>query len=346
MPGVEARGLRNLRGLQVLVVGLSGAMIAFGAYSALRPAPALYLGSVAGGGGALLLTLGLRGLDIAASRNRARIDGHFSQLRDQVRVLSGEVGSRQGVWMGQWGNARWRDLGANGSQSSYSRLPLLVRPEDVRWPVANTTNTNTGVPLDEIQGMDLTREHLGTGRNSLTETELDARECLSLWRNFDIGFEERLLILARAKLSFPPLRLEAGWEAVPWFPPIPDTWRLGASAFVVLTMGNEFTTDGPRFHEPGLGDLAWDVRLGDSSLWLLRGSPPAPTDTLANEVLGIVTELRMDAALRQEYIGAGDKEAGVRDRIRSLRTSLPTFDPSKRECTLCRGVTVLAPPRA
>jgi hypothetical protein len=328
------------------VVILSVVMIGVGTYLGLRPAPAVYAGILAGVAGALLLTLGLRGLDIAASRNRTRIDGHLRQIREQVRVLSGDIGSRQGIWMGDWGNARRRDLGPTGSTSSYARLPLLVRLDDLRWPVRNATNTNTGVPIDEIDGMELTREHLGTGRNSLTETELDAREILSAWRQFDIAFEERLLARARAKLSFPPLRLEAGWEGwedVPWFAPVPDTWRLGASAFVVLTMGNVQTTDGPRFHDPGPGDLAWDVRLGDSGLWLLRGSPPAPTDTLASEVLGIVTDLRMDAALRQAYMAAVDKEAGVRDRIRSLRATLATFDGSECECALCSAVTVLAP---
>ena len=343
MPGVESRGLRNLRRLQALVIVLSVGMIGAGAYLALRPAPAVYVVIVSGVGGALLLTLGLRGLDIAASRNRIRIDGHLQQVREQIHVLSGEAGSRQGVWVGDWRNARWRDLGPDGTLSSYARLPLLVRSEDLRWPVRNITNTNTGVPLDEIEGMELTRGHVVGGRHSLADVERDARDCLSAWRQFDAAFEHSLLVTARAKLSFPPLHLVAGWEDVPWFPPVPDTWRLGATATVSLTMTYEAMTDRPKFHDPGPGDLAWDVRYGDSSSWLLRGSPPAPTDTLADEVFSILTDLRMDGPLRESYISCIEKEAGVRDRIRTLRRELPTFDASVSECELCRSVTVLAP---
>ncbi|MCI4321636.1 MAG: hypothetical protein L3K05_04950 [Thermoplasmata archaeon] len=210
----------------------------------------------------------------------------------------------------------------------------------------NTINTNTGVPLDEIQGMELTREHLVGGRHSLAEVELDATECLVAWRQFDAAFEHKLLVIAREKLSLPPLRLEAGWEDIPWFPPVPDTWRLGATASVALTMPYESMTDRPKFHDPGPGDAAWDVRYGDSGSWLLRGTPPAPTDTLADEVLSILTDLRMDGTLRMAYIACVEKEAGVRDRIRTLRGELPALDPSASECGVCRAVTILAPPGA
>lgn len=343
MAGVESRGLRNLRLLQALVIVLSVVLVGVGAYLGLHPAPTFYLGVAAGVAGALLLTLGLRGLDVVGSRNRVRVDAHLRQVKDQVRVLAGESGSRQGIWMGDWRNARWRDLGQDGGQSTYARLPLLVRPEDLKWAIRDRTNTNTGVPIDEIDGMILTIEHLGSGRGSLYDALLAARECLAAWREFDGAFEHRLLVTARGKLLYPPLRLAAGWEDIPWFPPRQDTWRLGATAFVGLTMPFETPTARPTFHDPGPGDEVWTVRYGSGSQWLLQGSPPAPTDSLAEEVLGIVEELRMDPVLRPSFIACSDKEAGVRDRIRTVRGSLSGFDPSVAECTICRGMTVVAP---
>jgi hypothetical protein len=347
MPSSPAWKVLRYRLSQLMVIGVSTTLIALGVRFGFQPygnLPAAVGFAVIG---TLCLALGLRGLDIRATTNRARFETHLAQVRSQVALLAGNYGSRQGVVLSDWGNARWRDEGAEGGLSSYTRLPLLVQRGDVTWPIANESKTNTGVPIDEIVGMDATLAHLrlaGAGRLSVAEVLEDARHCLENWRAFDALFESKLLGSATARIGNLPPTVEIGWEQNPWFVPPEGRWRLGGEGFVSLTMRPQEQLDHPTMHLPGAGDTRWFVRLGSSSTWLMTGTQPVPEPRVEADIRSVISELMADSELQASFTLAVDTATQVWTRVNALRPDLTGYPYELGVCPQCDSWWVLSPP--
>jgi hypothetical protein len=343
MKTTEARKVATCRLVQVVIIFTSVVLLGLGVVFGFGPYADLPAAIVSALGGTLLLALGLRGLDTRSKSNRARYDSHLATVIGQLGLLAGRTGHRQGMVLGDWGNARWRDLSEAADGSTYARLPILVAAEDVRWPVKNAVNINTGIPIDEIDGMDLTVSHLDGETKVLSGLMEEARRCLSLWRDFDSMFATRVENLASGGTRSPPAGFEVGWEQIPWFTPADGTWRIAGVGMITLSMTGEPQLDQPKFHSPGPGDLKWDVRLGDSSIWLLTGPPPVPDAGVQDDVRSVVDALRRDATLTNAYTTAVRAENVLRDRLNIIRRNLPDYPPINGQCPYCDSMRVLSP---
>lgn len=344
MPSVAERKVLTYRLLQAGVIGVSIVLISLGVRFGFQPYGNLPAAAGFAVFGTLTLALGLRGLDLRGAANRTRFKTHMSQVQSQVALLAGTSGSRQGVVLGDWRNARWRDEGTDGGLSAYERLPLLVQMGDVTWPVSNPSKINTGVPIDEIAGMNLALDHLSTavpGRLSVPDILRDAKLCQLKWRDFDALFEAKLLASARASIGSLPAYTEVGWEDTPWFVPAEGHWRLGGEGFVSMTMIPQQTVDRPRFHPAGSGDTRWFIRLGGSSTWLIVGSQPVPESRVEADVLSVISRLMADPELRSTYRTAIETAENVWNRVNVLRGDLPGYPVADGTCAVCASMWII-----
>jgi hypothetical protein len=216
-----------------------------------------------------------------------------------------------------------------------------VQSGDVTWHVANPSKTKTGVPIDEIAGLNSTLDHFSSaipGRLSLPDIVRDSKACLRMWRDFDALFEAKLLAAAKATIGDLPSSTQVGWEDTPWFVPAPGRWRLGGEGFVFLTMIPPQTLDRPKFHPASSGDAAWFVRLGDSSTWLLMGSSPDPASGIEVHVLSVINQLMADPGLQSSYRVANESAEDVRNRVNVLRSELPSYPVDDGTCAICESI--------
>jgi len=292
--------------------------------------------------GAAILFLLLGPIGRRAERNRFRLRSHLTRVASQVALLAGTYGTRQGVWLGDWSNARWRDLSADGTVCSYERLPLLVRLEDVRDSISNSINVQTGVPISEIEGMDLTLAHLQGGNFRAEEATNYATECLRRWKRFDVAFGERLLLIAVNALVRAEDSLAVGWEEIPCFPIPTDHWRLGARGLSQLSVVPVQSTDQARFHPPGPGDERWTVRFGSSGIWLLTGRPPLPGTPIEEKVQSLISQLMVDPTLRSLYERALEAENACRAAVTLLKGRLREVQ-TDGVCPYCDSLWIAAP---
>jgi len=191
--------------------------------------------------------------------------------------------------------------------------------------------------------MDLTLEHLRLSCPDLTEVLAAARRCLSVWRDFDAEFESRLKETMGQKLAHPASTLDIGWEQNPWVSPVDGRWRIGALGFVFLSLSDESQRDQIKFHAGNSGDPTWDFRLGDSSIWLLRGQLPVPEPGSSVRLQEIVTTLRMDSTLRRAYMLARDWEVAIRAKTNSTRSELGSVQIEQEPCYRCDSFWLLPP---
>jgi hypothetical protein len=346
MPTLQSRKSSAFRAVQIFLVLLGGGLILLGVAFGFPPHTIFVAAALSTLAGALTLGIGWPALSDLGMRNRRRYDAHLRVVRDQVSLLSGSYGTKQGFFLGDWRNARWRDVGPTGERAAYKRLPLLVPQEDVRWAVAITAKVNTGVPIDEIAGLGMTLQHLAStapGRLDVPALVRDAAQCLSYWRAFDSLFEERLLSLAPHRIRDPPLGFEVGWEDVSWSAPTADRWTLSGEGLAFLSMIPPQTTDTPQFHPARGGDGRWSVRLGDSSVWLLTGGQPSPGPHIEEDFVGLISVLMGDPRLQAAYTQAVDYAAALRERVNVTRRTLREYPIDLVDCESCREIWLLGP---
>jgi hypothetical protein len=346
MSNLQRRKTLAFRAAQILLILLGGGLILLGVVFGFPPHANLIAAAVSTLAGALTLALGWSAIGNLGAKNRRIYDAHIRNVCDQVALLAGSTNTQQGIALGDWGNARWRDEGPNGERATYQRLPLLVPMGDFRWGVSNHSKINTGVPIDEIEGMENTLRHLTTAAPGQLDVEAlvrDSRQCLANWRAFDSLFEERLLSLAYARLASPAPIFRVSWEDIPWSPPAAGRWTLGGLGLVFLSMNPPQTVDRPKFHPWNGADDRWFVKLGDSSTWLMTGSEPIPGPLIEDAFVSIIASLMPDSRLRTSYNTAVEYASSLRDRVNVVRRDLRDYSIDHADCDYCRAMWILGP---